>query len=448
MKKIDTLLIPRWIVPIEPHNTVLEHHAIAIDKGRILNVLPAKEAQQQYEANTKLELSHHVVLPGLVNAHTHSPMTLFRGLADDLALMDWLNNHIWPAERHWMDDEFIYDGTQIALAEMLRSGTTCFNENYFFTDTIARATEKAGMRGVLATAIIDFPSRFAKTPLEYIEKADEFYQAWKNHPLIKPAIAPQGPYTVDDNTFLRIKEFADKHQLTIHLHLHETLDEINQSLQQYKKRPLERIRDLGLISNRLQCIHMVHITADELAMLQGTGIHVVHCPDSNLKLASGFCPIEQYIAHGINVAIGTDGAASNNDLDMFGEIRTTALVSKAVTRNPTASPAAETLRMATLNGARALGLEHEIGSIEIGKAADIIAVDLESVNTQPVYHPISHLVYAVNSRQVTDVWVAGKRLLQNGEFTTLDQNEIFSKAKEWSNKILTHRVSNKREATT
>lgn len=436
MKEIDTLLFPRWIVPIKPSNTYLENQAIAIDKGRILEILPHQEARQRYQAKNNLQFKTHVIMPGLVNAHTHSPMVLFRGMADDLALMDWLQNHIWPAEGKWLSDEFVYDGTLFAILEMLRCGTTCFNDMYFFSESVGRAIDETGMRASISGTVIDFPTAYAKTPNEYFAKAEKLAQTWKNHPLISVTIAPHAPYTVSDESFLKVKQFAEKYGTRIYLHLHETADEVNQGVTQFQKRPIKRMQDLGILSAQTECVHMTQITAEDLQIIQKTGAHVIHCPSSNLKLASGFAPVKQFMDANINVALGTDGAASNNDLDMFNEIHLAAILAKAVAKDPTAVNAAEILRIATLNGAEAMGLEKEIGSIEAGKAADIIAVDMSSINTQPMYNLISNLAYAVNSRQVTDVWVAGKQLLKNGKFIFLDEATILAKAQAWKEKIL------------
>lgn len=432
---VDTLLSPRWIVPIVPRNQVLENQSIVIDKGHIIDLLPTEQAQTRYSAKSTFDLSRHAVMPGLINAHAHSPMTLMRGIADDLALSEWLNNHIWPVEKRWMDEDFIRDGTELAFLEMVRGGTTCFNENFFFCDVTAEATLAAGLRAMIGTEVINFPSRYAATMPEYLEKMQVFCQKWQNHPLIKPSIHPHSPYTVDDNSFLAVKEFADQHQLMIHLHLHETANEIEQSLQEYHKRPLRRLFDLGLVSERLQCIHMTQIAEEDWDILKNCKPQIVHCPESNLKLASGYCPVPNLLKAGIHVGLGTDGAASNNDLDMFGEMRTASLLAKGLTGDPTALNATAALELATLGGAHALGLSHTTGSLEVGKAADIIAIDLSHPNTQPLYHPISQIAYAANSRQVTDVWVAGRQLLNKGEFTTLDAQAILFKAEQWQQKI-------------
>jgi len=435
METVDLLLYPKWIIPIQPANQILEHHAIAIKDGLIHDVLTTDAAAKKYKANNHLKLEDHVVLPGLVNAHTHSPMTLFRGMADDLELMDWLNNHIWPAERKWMSPEFIQDGTELALLEMIRGGTTCFNENYFFSETIAETTANACMRACIGTTIIDFSSAYADSPEEYIQKAKALHLDWQTNPLITTSIAPQGPYTNNDDSFRKVLELAQEYDLIIHLHLHETDAEIQESLQKYKKRPLKRILDLGLISEKLQCIHMTQINDEDIDILKETKPQIIHCPESNLKLNSGFSPIGLFKSLHLNNAIGTDGAASNNDLDMFSEMRTAAILAKTVANNPRELNAMEALEMATINGAKALHLEDKIGTIAIGKQADIIAVDLNSASTQPVYNPISQLVYAANSRQVSHVWVAGKCLFQNGQHLTLDKSQILAKASTWQKRI-------------
>lgn len=438
MQHIDTLICCRWIIPIEPHNVYLEHHAVAIQQGKIIDLLPNEIAEQRYSAQKKLTLSQHALLPGLINCHTHSPMTLLRGFADDRALMDWLENYIWPAEKKWMNDEFCYDGTRLAILEMVRGGTTCFNENYFYPQAIAKAVHDMKVRAAIGSTIIDFALHYAKTAADYVKVTEELYQSWHRHPLITVAIAPQGPYSVSDETFAKIRAFTEKYPIKIHLHLHETDDEIQHSLRHYQQRPIQRIAKLGLLSEQTQCIHMTQITPEDIKRLQQTGAHIVHCPQSNLKLASGFSPIKQFMHANLNIGIGTDGAASNNDLDLFNEVQTAALLAKAVAKDPTTLNAAEALRMATLNGAKVMGLDHQIGSIEKNKMADLIAVDLSTSNTQPIYNPISNLVYAAQQRQVSHVWIAGNLLLENTHFTLWNENEIISKSIEWQNKIAHH----------
>ena len=432
---IDTLIFARWIIPVVPDQQVLEEHALAIHGGTILEILPAEQARTKYHPKSLHELPQHALIPGLINAHTHASMSLMRGLADDLPLMSWLNEHIWPAEGRWISEEFIADGTRLAVAEMLRGGTTCFNDMYFFPEVTGKVCAAAGMRAVVGLIIIDFPSAWASGPDEYIRRGLEVQDQFRNHGLISTAFAPHAPYTVSDQPFERIRVLADELEIPIHMHVHETRDEITQGISRHGNRPIERLQQLGLISPALTAVHMTQLEAEEIDLFAESGASVVHCPESNLKLASGFCPVAKLHRAGINIAIGTDGAASNNDLDMFSEMRSAALLAKGVADDASAIPAHTALRMATLNGAIALGMGERTGSLEPGKAADITAVDLGSLETQPLYHPISQLVYATGRDKVTDVWIAGKPVLHNGRLTTLDQREIISRAAEWQGRI-------------
>ncbi len=434
MQQVDTLIHARWIIPVEPEG-VLEHHCLAIHAGRIVDLLPGDQAARRYQTAQTVHLNDHALIPGLVNAHTHAAMSLLRGLADDLPLMEWLNKHIWPAEGAWVSAEFVQDGTQLAIAEMLRSGTTCFNDMYFFPDATAKVASHCGMRASVGLIFIDFPSAWAGTPDEYLDKGLAVHDAYRDHPLIKTAFAPHAPYSVSDAPLRKIATLAEELDIPINMHVHETADEIAHSLAHYQVRPLQRLRDLGLLSPRLLAVHMTQLTDTEITEFAATGAHVLHCPESNLKLASGFCPVDKLLKAGVNVALGTDGAASNNDLDMFGEMRTAALLAKAVSGDATSVPAATALRMATLNGARALDLDAEIGSLRPGKSADITAVYLSGIETQPLYDPLSQLVYAAGRDHVTDVWVAGQRLLNNRALTTLDETEILRKVQQWRARI-------------
>jgi 5-methylthioadenosine/S-adenosylhomocysteine deaminase len=435
MEHVDTLLHARWIIPVEPDNTVYEYHTLVIKDDRIHALLSTQEAHSRYRAEITLELPEHALIPGLVNAHTHAAMTLFRGLADDLPLMEWLNNHIWPAEGTWVNPEFARDGTQLAMAEMLKGGVTCFNDMYFFPDETAQAAADAGMRAMVGMILIDFPTAWANDAEEYLRKGLELHDRFRNHPLIATAFAPHAPYTVSNGPLERVRVLAEELGVPIHMHVHETAAEIQQGLEQHGNRPLQRLDRLGLVSPHLAGVHLTQVNDAEIAAYARSGAHVVHCPESNLKLASGFCPVQKLVQAGINVAIGTDGAASNNDLDMFAEMRTAALLAKAVAQDASALPAAQALRMATLNGARALGLEEETGSLLPGKAADITAVNLGAIQTQPLYHPISQLVYAAGRHQVSDVWVAGQHLVKEAALTTLDEQDILAKAQTWQRKI-------------
>jgi len=434
-EKVDQLLHARWIIPVVPENQVLEHHSLAIKDGRIRGLLPSASARLRFQAEQEWDLAGQVLLPGLINAHTHASMSLLRGLADDLPLMTWLNHHIWPAEARWISEEFIQDGTQLAIAEMLRGGTTCFNDMYFFPDITGRVADVAGIRAVLGLIAIDFPSAWAGNGDEYLHKGLQVHDQFRSHPLVHTAFAPHAPYSVADSVLERIQVLADELEIPTHIHLHETHDEIHQSLQNHACRPISRLQRLGLLGPGLVAIHMTHLEEDEISLFAAGGGHVVHCPQSNLKLASGFCPVSRLLERGVNVALGTDGAASNNDLDMFSEMQCAALLAKGIAADASALPAAKALSMATIHGARALGLEQETGSLEVGKSADLIAVDLQRLETQPVYHPISQLVYAVGRDQVRHVWVAGKHLLNDRNLTTLDPERLMQRAEYWRSRV-------------
>ena len=435
MKITETLIHARWVIPVEPDCTVLEYHSIAIDEGRLTAILPSSEARQSYQAQLTLELGQHALIPGLVNTHTHAAMTLLRGIADDLHLMDWLQHHIWPAEQKWVSEQFVHDGTQLAVAEMLRSATTCFNDMNFFPEVTARVAASSGIRACVGMILLDFPTAYAENPERYLAKGLALHDEYRHHPLIRCAFAPHAPYTVSDPPLKKVQILADELDLPVHIHLHETASEIENSLKTCGQRPLQRLQQLGLLSPALLGVHMTQLEDDEIQRLGESGASVVHCPESNLKLASGFCPVQRLIDAGVNVALGTDGAASNNDLDMLGEMRTAALLAKAVHGDASALPAHSVLRMATLNGARALGLADETGSLEVGKWADIAAVDLETLETSPLYNPVSQLVYAAGREQVTDVWVAGQHVLKDRELTHLDTRKLIHRALEWQQRI-------------
>jgi 5-methylthioadenosine/S-adenosylhomocysteine deaminase len=432
---IDTLLHPLWVIPVVPDGEILEHHSIALQGGDILEILPTDEANTKYSATQEHDLPSHALIPGLINAHTHAAMSLFRGMADDLPLMTWLNEHIWPAEQRWISEEFIADGSRLAIAEMLRGGTTCFNDMYFYPDVTARVAADAGIRASVGLIMIDFPSAWAANADEYIQHGLEVHDSYRNHHLITTAFAPHAPYSVSDAPLERIRTLADELNIPIHIHLYETEDEVAQSMQNHGCRPMERLQKLGLLSPALQAVHMTKVDGDELELFAHSGAHVIHCPESNQKLANGFCPVDKLLESGINVALGTDGAASNNDLNMFGEMRTASLIAKGISHNPSTLPAATALRMATLNGAQALGIADRTGSLEVGKAADLVAVDLGDIETQPVYNPISQLVYATDRSKVTDVWVAGKQLLKGRELTTMNSREILAATSKWQSNI-------------
>jgi 5-methylthioadenosine/S-adenosylhomocysteine deaminase len=435
MKEIDLLISARWVIPVEPAGAVLADHSLAVDAGRIVAVLPTRSAERDYQATRRVELPHHALIPGLVNLHTHASMALMRGLADDLPLKEWLRDHVWPAEAKHVSHEFVYDGTLLACAEQLRGGVTCMNEMYFFPEAAARAALDAGMRAALGIIAFEFPTAYAADADDYIAKGLATRDEFGDEPLLSFCMAPHAPYTVSDRTFAKVVTIAEELDLPIHTHLHETLGEIEDSLAQHKVRPLERLARLGLLGPRLVAAHAVHMTAEEIATLAKHGASVAHCPSSNLKLASGLAPVGAMLAQGVNVGIGTDGAASNNRLDVLGETRLAALLAKAVAGDAQALPAQQALACATLHGARALGLEASIGSLAPNKFADLCAVSFEDPELAPCYDPLSHLVYSAGRGQVTHVWVAGQCRLEGGELAGFENRGLNNRVLLWQNKL-------------
>ena len=428
-------LVPRWVVPVVPEGAVLENHAVIIEGNRIRAVVEADAIAADWPQADRIELPERALIPGLVNMHTHSAMALLRGLADDLPLMRWLHENIWPAEKLIMGPDYVLAGTRLAMAEMLRSGTTCFNDNYFFPDVTAEAAIAAGMRAVVGMPVIGFPTPWAETEDEYFRRGLEVHQRFATETLVDVSFVPHAPYSVGDSAFRRIRTLAEELDINVHLHLLEARGEIEASREQYGLHPLDRLDALGLLGPRLLAVHMTQLVDIDLPRLARAGVHVVHCPDSNMKLASGICPVAALDRAGVNVCVGTDGAASNNDLSLLAEMRQTALLAKVSSADPEAVPARRALSMATLHGARALGMEDRIGSIEPGKCADLIAIRLDRIETQPVYDVISQIVYAAQDSQVTDVWVNGRRLLESRCLTTLDENEILESCGDWQQRI-------------
>lgn len=433
---VDLRIEARWVLPIEPAGTVHENHALVVDGGVIVDLLPIAASQSLYQARETVSLGEHVLMPGLINTHTHNPMTLMRGLADDLPLMEWLENHIWPAEAKLMGPEFIRDGVELAVAEMLRGGTTCANENYFFPDVIGATYRRLGFRACVGLPIIDFPSPWAKSDDEYFDRALTVHDALNGQPLLSTSFVPHAPYTVSDANFERIRMLSDQLDIPVHLHCHETAQEIDDSRRDHGVRPIQRLQKLGIVNDRLIAVHMTEVTDAEIAQCAEAGVSVVHCPESNMKLASGFCPAERFREAGVNLAIGTDGCASNNDVDMFAEMRTAAQLAKAVAKKANAFSAVYALQAATLNGARAMGLDDQIGSIVAGKQADLIAVRIgDELECQPLYDICSQLVYSSNRKQVSDVWINGVRQLEDRNLTGMDPAELLGKARSWRDRI-------------
>ncbi len=434
---VDTVIEARWLIPVEPARSVLPDHAVVVNGGRISAVLPAAEARLAYIPKQHVVLAEHALIPGLVNLHTHAAMTLLRGLADDLALMNWLNHHVWPAELRHVSEEFVYDGARLACAEMLRGGVTCFNDMYFFPRAAARAALEARMRAALGMIVVEFPSPYASDAQDYLDKGLALRDELKSEPLLRFCFAPHAPYTVSDKALGQVATLIGELDLPVHMHLHETGDEIEHSLKNHGVRPLHRLGELGLLGPGLIAVHAIHLERNEIELLAQHGCHVAHCPSSNLKLASGFAPVGALLAAGVNVGLGTDGAASNNRLDMFAEMRLAALLAKGLSADATVLPAWQALELATLRPARALGLDDSIGTLQPGKCADITAIKLSDIELAPCYDPLSHLVYAAGREHVTHVWVNGELVVDDGNLTTIDTREVLARAAFWHDRINT-----------
>ncbi|VVT32323.1 5-methylthioadenosine/S-adenosylhomocysteine deaminase [Marinobacter salarius] len=431
----DIRINARWLIPIEPADVVLEHQAVLVQGDRIAAIVSQDEADARFRAKEVIDLPSHVVLPGLINMHGHAAMSLFRGLADDLPLMTWLNDHIWPAEGTFVSEAFIADGTQLAMAEMLRTGTTTFSDMYFFPEIVAQLAHDAGMRAQICFPLLDFPTPWGSGPDEYLSKGEAFIKQWQDNAFIMPAIGPHAPYTVSDEPLRKAVALSEATGAPIQIHLHETAFEVADAMEKSGKRPTARLAELKVLGTNTQCVHMTQIDESDIALLQATGAHVIHCPESNLKLASGLSPVQTFRKAGVNVAIGTDGAASNNDLDLFGELNTAAMLAKVVADDASALSAHEALAMATIQGARALGRDHELGSLAAGKLADIIAVDLGDPFLQPVYDPASHLVYSNHGRQVSHSWINGVPQVQEGKLTRIDVPDLMLRVQGWADRI-------------
>jgi 5-methylthioadenosine/S-adenosylhomocysteine deaminase len=447
MQHVDTLIYAGWIIPVVPENVVYEQHALAIQDGKIVGLLPNSEAVSRFSGRITHRLPSHVLIPGLINTHTHAAMSLLRGIADDLPLQQWLQTRIWPVEQACVSPEFVADGTRLAVAEMLRSGITCFNDMYFFPDVAGDVAAEVGIRATIGLIVLDFPTPWASQASEYLSKAKDVYKKFQHHPLIRTAMAPHAPYTVSDDALQKASELSEQFNIPFHIHLHETLEEVEAAEKEYGERPIARLNRLGMINSRLIAVHATQLQNDEIKLFAREGVKVAHCPESNLKLASGFCPVPKLSRVNIVTALGTDGAASNNDLDILGEMRTAALLAKGLSRDASCIPAAEALRMATLNGAKALGIDHLTGSLEIGKSADITALDVNHLESLPIYNILSQLVYAIGRDKVSDVWVAGRHLLKARVLTSIDIHELQAKTWLWRERIVKILQKQSKEAT-
>ncbi len=425
-----TLLLPRWILSMKPGEPVLEGHALLIDGQRIAAIGPREALLAQYADATRIELPEQILIPGLINAHTHSAMSLLRGVADDVPLMDWLQNHIWPLEKRWVDEDWTYQGSMLAAAEGLRGGVTYLNDMYFFPTAMARAALDSGIRAAVSINVIDFPTGYASGPDDYIAKGVAAYEQYKGEKLLDWTSAPHAPYTVSDETFIKLRQLSERLDIQMHCHIHETAGEVEDSIKQYGVRPLERLGKLGLLNERMIAVHMVHLNEAEIGVLAKNGVHLVHNPNSNLKLASGVMPLKALEAAGVNTILGTDGAASNNRLDMFGEIRAAALLAKGVSGDPTVLNARTALEMATIRAAKAMGRGHDLGSLEVGKQADVVAVSLDALECRQVYNPAAQLVYVAGREHVSNVWIGGRRVLQDRQITSFDVGAALGRCEE------------------
>jgi 5-methylthioadenosine/S-adenosylhomocysteine deaminase len=433
--KVDLVIEARWLCPIVPKNTLLQYQSVVIQSEKIIDICSISAASELYQADEIVQLSEHILIPGLINLHTHAAMSLMRGLADDLSLMNWLNEHIWPAEKALLSGQYVQDSTLFACAEMLRGGITCFNDMYFYPQATAVASNQAGMRANIGLLVLEFPTVYASDAADYLQKGFEAHDSMRGNSLISTCFAPHAPYTVSNKTFETVLTYAEQLGLGIHTHLHETRDEIAQSQAEFGLRPLQRLSELGLLGPNFLAAHGVHLLENEIEMLAESGCHIAHCPSSNLKLASGIAPISKLISNSVNVGLGTDSAASNNRLDMFAEMRLCALLAKGVNEDATVIPAHQALEMATINAAKAIGLEEKIGSIEIGKFADLTAVNLSELIINPCYDPISHLIYACSREQVSHTWVAGELRYNNGFYANIEPLELKEIISIWQPKI-------------
>ncbi|HSN69977.1 MAG TPA: TRZ/ATZ family hydrolase [Steroidobacteraceae bacterium] len=435
MQKVDLAIRARWVIPVEPPGLALEDHAIVVNQGRIVACLPSDTLPWQFEPAQVIDRPEHVVLPGLVNAHTHAAATLLRGVADDLPLDRWLRDAIWPLEKRWVDPEFVRDGSELAIAAMLASGTTCFADMYLFPEMTAAAASRMHIRACIGLPVVDAPTAWAGSSDEYIAKGLALHDEYRDDPLVTTAFAPHAPYTVSDATLIRVRRAADELDMPVTMHLHESEREIADSLERHGVRPLARLERLGLANPLLCGIHMTRLDETDLELIERRSVQVVHCPQSNLKLGNGIAPVPGLLERGINVAIGTDGPASNNDLDMIEELRLATLLARSTGADQKVLDAHRALRLATLNGAQALGLAESIGSIQPGKWADLLCVDLGGVQTQPVHEPASALVFAASRSEVSDVWVAGRAVVADHRLLRGDLADILERASAWAARI-------------
>ncbi|MBS1112679.1 MAG: 5-methylthioadenosine/S-adenosylhomocysteine deaminase [Nitrospirae bacterium] len=435
MISVDHIIYGDYILPMDQSFSVIEKGAVAIQGNKILDLGSSEEISRKYNSEKISAGEGRVVLPGFINTHTHAAMVYFRGIADDLPLTEWLNDHIWPAENTWLSPSFISDAVELACLEMLKGGVTTYNDMYFFEDAAGESSKRIGMRAVLGSGILDFPSVSARSTAEYLDNAKQFVKNWQDDELITPCIAPHALYTCGPDTLKKSKTLAEILDVPLHIHLSETQWEVGEVIARYHKRPVEYLADLGFLDESVVAAHCIWLHDNEIDLLAKHKVGVSHCMESNLKLASGFAPVVSMLTAGIKISFGTDGAASNNDLSILSEMATTAKVHKALSNNPTVLDAKTALLMATRWGAEVLGLGHLIGSIERGKIADIIIINIDKPHLTPLYNIYSHIVYAAMASDVEAVMVNGNMVINDRRLMTVDEAEILYKAKKWCEKI-------------
>ncbi len=435
MENVDQIIRADHLLTMEDGKDVIKDGAVAVTGAKIIDVGTFVEISEKYSSEKISGGKNKVVFPGLINAHTHAPMVYFRGLADDLPLQEWLEKHIWPAEKKWLTSGFVSDAVELACLEMLKAGVTTYADQYFYEDVAAMKVEKIGMRGVLGAGVIDFPSLYAESSDDYFRNAENLIKNWKDSELITPSIAPHAIYTCGPDNYKRAKEMADKYDVPLHTHLAETEFEVAECQKRYDKRPVEYLESIGVLSKRLFAAHCIWLTDNEIDLLAKREVGVAHCIESNLKLASGIAPVPKMIKAGIKVALGTDGAASNNDLSILGELQTAAKVHKAISGDPTVIDGRTALTMATINGAGILGLDDITGSIKPGKSADLVIADIDKPHLTPIYDIYSHITYSMRPSDIETVMVNGRILVEEGRLLTADEGEILEKAREWQKKI-------------
>jgi 5-methylthioadenosine/S-adenosylhomocysteine deaminase len=431
MKACDLLINAAWVVPVAPNNIALTNHSVAITGNQIVELGPTAQLQQAYQAQEVLDLDHHIVMPGLINAHGHAAMSLLRGAGEDKPLEVWLNQTIWPMEARLMNPDYVRLGTELSITEMLRSGTTTFSDMYFYPEVVAKVCVEQGIRAQLAFPLIEFANPWSTDVPNALHKGLELFHALRHEDLVNVALGPHAAYSLGAEDMERVGMYAAELDIMVQIHLHETAEEVRQAVAQTGQTWIQRLYELGLLGPNLQAVHMTQLSEEEIALIAETGTHVVHCPTSNLKLASGYCPVAKLQEAGICVAIGTDGAASNNRLDMFDETRMAALLAKHEQHNAAAGKAEDAVRMATLDGAKALGIDHLTGSIEAGKAADLISINIHSLGIMPMYNPFAALVHGHTGHAVDHVIVNGQTLVKNSQFTRMNVTDLVQRVHAW-----------------